>query len=149
MSFTSVINNIISTLSNDAALGAYCTAKWGKSLTVMQMFRHRQEIHLGDLPLIFITRPSVEKQWLSNQLNEQVHQVRLFCGFHQPDREKALAEMLEYEEKITDALFVDRKRGDTTGYVLDTDIPDILNDEGEFAPVYFTVISVPIITELT
>lgn len=138
--FIDVIDNLITTLQNDAALASFCQTEWGKTLSVIKAYRQRQEINLSELPLILITRPAVIKQFRIGA-RDGAHTVRLYAGFHQPDKLKALNEFVEFEEKLDDAL-------------LSAD-PNILgaisisptasqNDEGEFHPVYFTVMDIEI-----
>ncbi len=139
-SFVIVYNNIITTLQNDSALSTFCNTKWGKALTVLKVFKQRVEINLADLPIIIVTRPSVDKEFLVNARDAD-HIVRLCAGFHQTDREKAMEEMIEFEEKIDDALMADHTRG---GNAKDTNPKASVNDEGEFHPVYFMVMDVGI-----
>lgn len=139
-SFVTVYNNIITTLQNDSALAAFCDAKWGKMLTVLKVFKKRVEVNLADLPVILVTRPNIDKEFLINARDAD-NIVRLYAGFHQTDREKAMEEMIEFEEKIDDALMVDHTRG---GNAKSTNPKTSANDEGEFHPVYFMVMDVAI-----
>jgi hypothetical protein len=145
MSFTAVIDNLVATLQNDTALTAYCNSEWGKGLTVKPVYKHRTEINLTDLPIVLITRPTLKKIFLVGGPRNEVHTMRLYCGFHQPDRAKALAEFIEYEEKIDGALIADRNRG---GHAIETDPLTSINDEGEFHPVYFMVMEANITVEV-
>ena len=144
-SFVSIYNNIITTLQNDSGLTAFCNAKWGKSQKVIKAFKRRIEISKSDLPVILVTRPSVEKEFRIDS-REYKHTVRLYFGFNQEDREVANEEGIEYEEYIEQALLADRNRGDTTAFCIDTDISRAANDEGEYHPVYFGVAEVEILT---
>lgn len=139
-SFTNVIANIVTTLENDSALATFCNTKWGKALTVKKIFQRRTEVGLNDLPLILVTRPSVDKEFLVGARDAD-NIVRLYAGFHQTDKEKAADEIIEFEEKIDDALMVDHIRG---GYAKDTNPRASANDEGEYHPVYFIVMDVAI-----
>lgn len=103
-SFTTNIDTLITTLQNDAALSSFCNTKWGKSITVVKEFHQRTEINLNSLPIIIITRPSVERIFLPGGVFENRHNVNLFCGFQQDDKSKVLYESIEFEEKIIDAL---------------------------------------------
>ncbi|GAB63103.1 MAG: hypothetical protein DWB56_06725 [Candidatus Jettenia sp.] len=140
-SFTSLIDHIATTLQNNAPLTSFCDAKWGKALSVLKAFKQRIEINLNDLPVILITRPSLEKNFLVNITRDGAHTVRLYAGFHQTDWAKALNEMVEFEEKIDDALLTDYTRG---GLAINTIPKSSVNDEGEFHPVYFIVMEVEI-----
>ena len=139
-SFTTVIANIVTTLQTDANLASFCSSKWGKALTVKKVFRKRAEINLSELPIILITRPYLDKEFLVGVKNAD-NIVRLYCGFHQTDREKALDETIEFEEKIDDALMVDHTRN---GTAIDTNPQPSVNDEGENHPAYFMVMDVKI-----
>lgn len=139
-SFTAVIDNLATTLTNSAALQAFCQAKWGKSVTVGKAFRQRTEIGLSDLPIILITRPAVTKLFRIGA-RDGIHTVRLYAGIHQPDKLKALAEFIELEEKIDDALLA--PDSNILGAISLSPIAS-QNDEGEFHPVYFTVMEVEI-----
>lgn len=139
-SFTNIITNIVTTLQNDAALAAFCSTKWGKTLTIKKIFKKRVEINISELPIILVTRPSLDKEFLVG-VKDADNVVRLYCGFHQTDREKALDETIEFEEKIDDALMVDHTRG---GLAINTNPKVSANDEGEFHPVYFIAMDVAI-----
>lgn len=144
-SFVDVINNIATTLQQDAALSSFCQSKWGRSLSVKKIFKERTEIGLNDLPSILITRPSTEKSFriLGFNIRDWSNTVRLYCGFHQQDKLKALEELIEFEEKIDDALLFDSTRG---GLALRTDPKTSVNDEGIYYPTYFLAMDVEIIS---
>lgn len=139
-SFVAIINNLVTTLDGDSALSAFCTAKWGKALKVLKIFKRRTEISANDLPIILVTRPDENKEFLIGARDVD-HNVRLYAGFQQDDRENALEEMIEFEEKIDDALLVDHTRG---GNAINTHPRASVNDEGEYHPVYFMVMDVAI-----
>lgn len=140
-SFTTVIDNLATVLTNNSALQAFCQAKWGKSVTVAKAFRQRTEIGLSDLPIILITRPAVEKPYETIGAKEGRHTVRLYCGFYQDKKNNALQEGVEYEEKIEDTVLTNSTLAGTAVYVKPK---NSVNDEGEFHPVYFTVMDVEI-----
>ena len=142
-SFTLTTDNIRTTLEGDSALDSFCLSKWGKSLTVRKEFRNRAEVPTSDLPLIMITRPGTGRTDII-QGREWEHAVRLYCGFHQPDRTKAQDELVAFEELIEDALIADTMRG---GTAIDTDPESTANDEGLYHPVYFMVMELKIIAE--
>lgn len=139
-SFTTVIDNLATTLTNNSALAAFCSAEWGKTLTVIKAYRQRQEISLSDLPLILITRPAVIKQFRIGA-RDGTHTVRLYAGFYQPDKTRALNEFIGFEEKIDDALLA--ADPNTIGAITISPLAS-QNDEGEFHPVYFTVMDAEI-----
>lgn len=140
-SFTTVIDNLATVLTDNSALQDFCQKKWGKPLTVAKVFRQRTEIGLSALPIILITRPAVEKPYETIGAKEGRHTVRLYFGFHQADKNNALQEEIEYEEKIEDAILADSTLTGTAVYVKPK---NSANDEGEFHPVYFTVMDIEI-----
>lgn len=139
-SFVLPYNNIVTTLQNNSALSTFCNDKWGKALTVKKVYKKRIEINLDELPIILVTRPSVEKEFLIGARDAD-HIVRLYCGFNQADREKAQEEIVEFEEKIDDALMVDHTRD---GTATNTNPKSSVNDEGENHPSYFILMDVAI-----
>lgn len=143
-SFTAVITNIVTTLQNDAALTSFCMEKWGKALTIQREFKRRAELNLENLPIIFITRPSVERVFLMGEARELRHTVRLYCGFHQSDKTMAIDESVEFEERIVEALLLDITRG---GNAIDTDPQTSINDEGEYHPIYFMILDLIILCQ--
>lgn len=144
MTFITVIDNTVTTLQNDSALTAFCSEKWGKTLTVQKEFRQRTEISLNQCPIIIITRPSVERIWLVGGAKELRHTVALYCGFYQDDRSKTLDESIEYEEKIIDALLADPMRDDNA---IDTDPQASVYSEGE-NNAHFIAIALQIICQV-
>lgn len=142
MSFVDTLNNIKTTLENDANLQAFCQEKWGKALTVKKVFKQRTEIHLNEFPLVLITRPTRRAQEGLTRRKDNDHTVRLYAGFNQKDREKAQEETIGFEEAIDNAVIADRTRGGTAA---DTAFVSSQNDEGLFHPVYFQVIEFDIL----
>lgn len=142
-SFTEVIDNIKTTLEGNTALTTFCTTKWGKVATVLKSYRYRTEIHIDELPVILITRPSLDKTQvaLGSKMRNGDNLVRLYIGFKQDDRTKALDEMIGLEEKIDDALMVDPFRGGKAESTLPT---QSANDEGPVNSIYFTVMEINI-----
>ena len=138
--FTNIIDNLKTTLTNDVALNAYATAKWGKVVTARTEYRHRPEIQNSELPIILITRPAVKKEFLIN-VRETLSTVRLYCGFYETDKDKAQEEIVQFEELIDDAILVDWTRG---GYAIMTNPVASENDEGIYHPSYFIVMDIEI-----
>jgi len=142
-SFIEVVNDLVSALQANTALDTFCKEKWNKSLLIKKMFKYRTEIQITDLPIILVTRPQKLSKDFPIGNREYEDTVRLYCGFHQPDRDIAQDEMIEFEEKIDDAVLEDRDRN---GLVLDTNVTMTVTDEGYFHPVYFVVKEVTIET---
>jgi len=141
-SFKDVVNNLVTTLQNDSDMSTFCKAKWNKNLSVKKVFKERNEINYNDLPIILITRPSIEKSFRIGGDRENKNIVRLYCGFLQNDKRQALDEFIEFEEIIDDVLLKDSMRGN---YALDTDPVSSINDEGKYHPIYFMVMDVEIL----
>jgi len=140
-SFTTVIDNIVTTLQNDAPLDAFCKSKWGKPISVKKIFKKRAELSIQNLPKILITRPLTEKSFLINTSRESKNTVRLYCIFYQTDKRKALNELIEFEEKIDDAILM--QSSETLG-AISINPKGSENDEGEWHPVYAIVMDVEI-----
>jgi len=140
MSFTAVTDDIKITLESDAALNAFCTSRWGRSLTVKKAFRQRTEINMSEFPIALITRPEVEKRFLIGA-RDATHTVRIYVGFKQTDPEAAQDDLVVLEELIDDALLADHTRG---GTAMSTDPQASANDEGLNHPIYFMVMDVEI-----
>jgi len=137
-----VINQLVSILQADEDLTAFCRQKWGKPLSVKKIFKRRTEINLHDLPIILITRPSIQKTYpIISAPKASEHTVRLYYGFHQNDKRIALEESIGYEEEIDDCLSAHYSLG-----LPDTVLKTVssINDEGEFHPVYFGVMDVEV-----
>lgn len=135
-SFNDAIAQLITVLQNDSALAGFCSSRWGRSLTVKKVFKQRTEVSMNELPLCLITRPSVAYSFLSNTVRDGDHSVRLYLGFLQNDRRKALEEFVEFEEKVEDAFYANYT---LNGTAINTTPESSINDEGKFHPVYFIV----------
>lgn len=123
------------TLNDDVALKEYAQNHWGKALSVRITYRNRTEISLTDLPVVLITRPEVRPTDLVGS-RKMEHRVRLYCGFHQRDPEKAALEMVEFEDLLEDAVMKNRRQG---GHARYTAPAESANDEGRNHPSYFIV----------
>ncbi len=139
MSFNTALDEIKAALGADAALNAFCTAKWGSGITVKRVFRQRIEIPISSLPIILMTRPEATPGSYMNGEREYRHIVRLYAGFHQSDAEKAQEELVEFEELIEDALLSFRESNRFPEGVEDILPGESVNDEGRKPPVYFLV----------
>jgi len=135
MGFADVLKQLQQQLANDSGLQSFAQTAWGKAVTVSLVFRDRTEVRMPDLPLIMITRPQVRRTELSS-VRDGHHTVRLYCGFHQQNKETACTNMIGFEEAIDNAIDAD----DTLGGTAIQAVPgDSVNDEGMFHPVYFVV----------
>lgn len=130
-SFVDVINDLVSCLQTDTDLQNFCKSRWNKTLIVSKVFKHRTEINLSDLPIILLTWPGVEEG-----STEDDNTIRLYSGFHQPVRELALEETIQFQEYIRLAVLKDKERNKLALY---TRKRSVVTDEGYYHPVYFSV----------
>ena len=141
--FNDIIDDLVTALRSNTALNNFCKEKWGRIPIVKKMFKFRTEIQISDLPLIFVTRPDKKSQDVAiGGDREHENTVRLYCGFHQLNRDVGQEEMIEFEELTDDAVLLDRKRNNLA---FDTNVTTTVTDEGYFHPVYFVVKDVLII----
>ena len=142
MSFKGVMTSLKALLENDPQLSAFCIEKWGKPLTVEIMYKEKAELSLQHLPKILITRPDVKKDFLIGGQKQGIHTIRLYAGFRQSDKGKGAEELIEFEEKIDDALTTPNPWD--VGNALDIRPTESVNDEGKWHPEYFLVMEVAI-----
>ena len=143
-SFIDGINFIQTTLLNDAALKAFSLDSWNKAPMILPVFKKRVEIDVRDLPIILVTRPQVLKTLLVGA-RDGVNTVRLYCGFLQNAREQALAQIIQFEEKIDDALLTQEATNAANAAGIKYINPkSSVNDEGMYHPVYFIAMDVEI-----
>ena len=137
MSAISYINAVKARIEGNAALQAYFEEQFGRRLTVKKSYKNREEINVGDLPVLMITRPQVGRS-VSGNVTTRSHELLLYLGFHYPntdDLELPLEYFIEIDERLADA--VARKTDladDRAMYVI---VGESANDEGAFHPVYF------------
>lgn len=115
----------------------FCSQKWGKLPTVTISYKKRAEITLDEFPLVLITRPQVDNQDGATGFYQTNHTILLYVGFCEHDREKAAAAVIEFEETIESLIRTDPTLNVS---VMDTDIVNSANDQGNFHPVYFFVV---------
>ncbi len=137
--FLDVLDKIKTLLENDSALAAFCLEKWEQGLTVDIGFRHRREIAFTELPLVLVTRPQVAKRSRHRHGREATHTARLYAGFQNPDFSAGTRELIEFEEKIEDALTNGNPFRDLC---LEAAVGDSVNDEGAQPPAFFLVMQV-------
>ena len=143
-SFVTIIDALCGVLAGDTNLSAFCIARWKKDITVKKVFKKRVELNATELPVILVTRPSVEKTYQLRSRDGE-NTVRLYCGFEQADKETALDNIITFEETIDDALFAGQKTIVAGGGVAINATPIAsINDEGEFHPIYFMAMDLKI-----
>ena len=137
-SFNDALDAIKTTLEGNAALQSFCTSNFNAALTVKRVFKRRTEI--SAFPVILMTRPEVKKMFLVGA-RDGTHTVRLYCGFHQPDKEKAQDNIVDFEELIDDALLAQEPE---TLSAMNIKPTISVNDEGMYHPHYFIVMDVEV-----
>jgi len=126
MSFTTVLDAIKATIETDSALLAIAAAKGWDPLTVKTTYKNRAEIALDELPIVMLSRPRVSRERSYGSLTG-THTVRIYAGFYQPDVDKRVAELIEFEELIVAALEEDPTLGDLVEGITPG---ESVNDEG-------------------
>lgn len=130
-----IIENIVFTLADDAALQAFALEKWGQPLTIIKGHRRKREISLDSLPLVMVTRP----QGSENVNGLGASALRLFYGFMHDDHALAVDQSIEFVDLIRAALRKDKRRG---GQSQTTVFGPQVIDEGYGHPEYFGVMAV-------
>ena len=139
MGFLDKFKAIAVRIQNNQALDQFCQTNFGKSLSVLKIFKHRTEIDIKDLPIVLITRPRVSRQFHGN-VPKKEHSIFLYCGFFSEDKEKAAEYSIELEELIEDA--VKTRTTDANDKPIPLMPANSALDEGKFHPVYFFVMEV-------
>ena len=138
MSFINKMNALKIRLQNNQALTDFCQTNFRRNLSVRRFFKNRAEINASDLPLIFITRPIIKREFAGN-ISKKEHSIALYCLLHWPEEDdeglsKAQDLSIEFEELIEDAVHLyTGLTGDISMALTDGDSE---NDEGMFHPVY-------------
>lgn len=127
------------TLETDPALSSFAMHDFYRELSVRLAYRNRDELNVGDLPVIIITRPRVTKQFRTGVVDGD-HTVMMYMVFTQEDREKATEELITFEELVDDAI---RSNNTLNGTAINVTPVESVNDEGKNHPIYC------IVTELT
>lgn len=136
MSFVTNLNALKLRLENNEALQAYASLNFNQLFTVKRIYKNRVEIDMGELPLIFITRPSVTRT-TENQIISKLHSVNLYIGFYQEDYEKAQDNVIELDELLDPAIITKISAAGDVPMKISLNNSD--NDEGVYHPAYFIV----------
>jgi len=118
-------------------LQTYCGTNFSKLPTVSISYKRRAEVTIDTLPVVFITRPSVDNKDDQVGCTQSDQTVLMYVGFCEHDREVAAEKVIKFEEEIETVIRSDRS---LNGSVLDIEIINSVNDEGNFHPVYFFVV---------
>ncbi len=132
-SFTEITAIIIGALQGDAELKDFCRSNYQKPLTVRKGVKRREEIALTELPLVMVTTPFQQSVYEGAQMIGRTYTLRAYCGFQQGDRERAIDELLRFEELLAQSLLSVDMSNDA---ILVTP-GDSAYDEGFSHPYYF------------
>lgn len=132
-SFTDMVGAILTALRGDAGITDFCRRNYQKPLTVRKGARKREEITLTELPLVMLTIPYQQSVYEGAQMIGRTYTLRAYCGFQQGDRERAVDELLKFEELLAEALLSVDMNDDA---ILVTP-GDSAYDEGFSHPYYF------------
>ncbi|MCP4747298.1 MAG: hypothetical protein GY874_14330 [Desulfobacteraceae bacterium] len=137
VTFKDVLTAIKHQLESDPALTAFFKDRFSKTHTVDIAYKHRKNIQLSELPIILITRSSVEKQ----QDLTALHTVNFYAGFHQKDRKAGVIDAVVLEDLLDAAVLADTT---FSGLADSSRVLSSANDEGVYQPVYFCVTTVEV-----
>jgi hypothetical protein len=145
-SFNDALDRLVYLAQNDATLQTFSQSSWGRALAVKRIFRRRVEVNQAEMPLLMITRPSLESEYRLSGGRENTHMVRLYGLFPQPDHLKAQQDVVEFEEQLDDFLTKNYRIKDPGGNPLVQNVYPLraANDEGLYHPVYAIVKDVEI-----
>ncbi len=135
MSFTAALTALKGVLETDTALTAFVAANFPRALSVRLAYRNREELNVGDLPAVIITRPRVTKQFRTG-VRDGDHTVMLYLVFHQDDNDKGPLQLIQFEELIDDAITANNT---LSGTAINATPGESVNDEGKNHPTYCIV----------
>jgi hypothetical protein len=146
MSFVDALQELKRILENDAALLAFLAANFERPLTVRLVYKNKEEIQLGELPIILITRP--EKTGEADNTVEGFYDniVLLYLGFHCDDTEQGQLLLIQFEEFVESAIMRNMTLSDLVSF---TKPGPSRNDQGMNHPQYFIVKSMTVSQEVT
>lgn len=127
-------------LQNNQPLNAFCAENFEKPLKVLRLFKAPDEVEISDLPMIFITHPSVRRLPGGNDPASE-HTASAYGIFFWPDESEAQLEeaadlMVTFEELIEAAVRTRTNLPEDAAIVVGPGSSD--NDEGMYHPVYGT-----------
>lgn len=140
--FLDVLDRTKSLLESDADLSAFCQAKWGQALTAEIGYRARREIAFSELPLALITRPQISDRQRVRAGREGRHTIRIYAGFKNTDKTAGTRELVEFEEKIEDAL---TRHTPFSDLCLEAEVAESVNDEGAISPAFFLAMNLSVL----
>ena len=140
--FLDVLDRAKSLIEGSADLQALCLAKWNRTMTVEIGYRARREIAFSELPLALLTRPQVTGRERVRAGREGKHTIRIYAGFTQTDAAAGARHLIEFEEKLEDALTENNPFKDLA---LEAEVGESVNDEGTQPPAYFLVMQLHVL----
>lgn len=134
-SFADALTAIKAVLETDPAITAYVAVNFPRPLSVKLAYRNREELNVGDLPAVIVTRPRVTKQFRTG-VKDGDHTVMLYLVFHQENQEQGALQLVTFEELIDDAI---TSNNTLNGTVINATPGESVNDEGKHHPTYCIV----------
>ncbi len=142
MSFNAVLDAIKQVFESDSALQLFISANGWDELTVKTTYKNRESIALDELPIVMLSRPRVQRSSNYGSL-DGTHIVRIYAGFYQPDVDRRVPELIEFEELLVAAL----EKDPTLNDLVDGINPgESMNDEGA-TDTCFLVQEIEVITQ--
>lgn len=135
MSFTAALQALKQVLETDLSLTAFVAANFPRPLSVRLAYRNREELNVGDLPAVIITRPRVTKQSRTG-VRDGDHTVMLYVVFHQDNQEQGALQLIAFDELLDDAIL---NNNTLNGTVINATPGESVNDEGKHHPTYCIV----------
>lgn len=132
-SFVTVLDKIVDALKTDVNLTAFCKTL-GKEQTVRKGLKKREEILLTELPIIMLTVPQQTSEQAASGVLGKTYTLRLYCGFDESDRVKAVENLIKFEEFVEQALLNSATLNSAVALLVPG---NSANDEGFFHPAYF------------
>lgn len=132
-SFVTVLDKIVDVLKTDANLTAFCKTL-GKAQTVRKGLKKREEILINELPIIMLTAPQQTSEQAASGVLYKNYTLRLYCGFDEPDRVKAVDNLIKFEEFVEQALLNSTSLDSMVALLV---LGNSANDEGFYHPAYF------------
>ena len=136
MGFFDALSALKQLLATDPALSSFVADNFPRPLSVKLAYKNREELNVGDLPAIIITRPRVSKQINTNGVLDSDNTVMLYLVFHQDNHEKGQELLIAFDELLDDAISANPT---LNGTATDAIPMESVNDEGKFHPTYCIV----------
>lgn len=140
-SFSTCLEAMRAQIEEYAPLQAYCSANLGGSATVLAVYPDTEDMEMLKKPVIFLARPEAERMWEAPGVTA-AHAVTVTAGFRATSKDDAVADQIQFEELIEDAIIEDPT---LSGHAMDTRLQGLMNSEGELWPLCFSVLHFEVI----